>query len=138
MCFWRDQWRVQRTATCALTRGRGGRRSLKLRGSSCGLRVLTRELARDVSATCWRPVVAEHISGVAHYWAGRLGMRMQPGDESVWSLPLELELQCGVGHVSRAGVRKGCSRSACGVLQNQSNDFLVCCRPALSGFTRAR
>ena len=87
----RNQWHVKRgtvrvrsDSVCALTR------VLKLRGGSLGLRALTREAAHDASAACYRPVVAEHIPGVANHLADLLGRRRQPSDESVWFLPPEL------------------------------------------------
>ena len=93
MRLWCNQWRAQRCtvrvrsdSVCALTR------VLKLRGSCYGLRVLAREAALDVSAACYRLVVAEHIPVVTKHLADRLSRRTQPGEESAWSLPLELSV----------------------------------------------
>ena len=82
MRLWFNWWRaerctvrVRRDSVWALTL------VLELRGSSPGLRVLASEAALDVFAACYRPVVAEHIQGVANHLADRLSRRTQPGDE---------------------------------------------------------
>ena len=131
MRLWCNQWRAQRRtvrvrsdSVCALSL------VLELRGSCYGLRVLASEAALDVSAACYRPVVAEHIPFVANHLAHRLSRRTQPGEKSACPLPPELSVQCsrdqqpGIGPVSRrARFRKGRPRSAKWGVTKQSDDF---------------
>ena len=61
---------------------------LQFKGSSCGLNIVAREVALELADAAYRPLVAEHIPGVANTLADALSRVGDPA--KTWQLPAQL------------------------------------------------
>jgi len=59
------------------------------KGSSPSINLIAREVALLVAAACYKPVLAEHVPGVANVLADVLSRKFQ--DRDGWRLPLALQ-----------------------------------------------
>ena len=77
---WRDSWRQWRSAVAV----RGDNVTmltmvLHFKGTSKSLNIIAREVALEVAASAYRPLIAEHIAGVANITADALSRLHVPG-----------------------------------------------------------
>ena len=84
--IWRDSWRQWRSSVAV----RGDNVTmltmvLHFKGTSTALNIIAREVALDVAASSYRPLIAEHIAGVANVTADALSRLHMPGN--AYALP---------------------------------------------------
>lgn len=84
--LWRDMWREERAQLTA----RGDNMTmlvmlLHFKGSTNVLNLIARELALDVASACYKPIVVEHVPGVANKTADSLSRKFEVTPPSVAS-----------------------------------------------------
>ena len=87
---WRTRWRQLRSTVVV----RGDNVTmltmvLQFNGSSYGLNVVASEVALELADAAYRPLVAEHVPGVANTLADALSRVSDPA--KVWQLPAQLQ-----------------------------------------------
>ena len=88
--LWRQHWAQERC--CLLARGDSVTMLTlvaRLKGTAPGISLIGRELALEFVASAYRPILAEHIPGVANSWADALSRRAR--DVSRWTRPAGLD-----------------------------------------------